>query len=395
MTLSGLNPVAALSDIVRTRGRGLKNALARGYPARWIVLDGWKNAFARRRRNRWIVFDSDDWGSQRVPSRGVLEALIGHGILTGTSPYDYDTLESAEDLTALLEVLGRAKGADGRAAVFSCYANPANPDFAAIRDNGFSAYVWEPVSATLARRGDRVAVQAAWRQGMAAGLLAPQYHGREHLQAGLWMEHLRQSPLVRRGFELGFYSVPQPGLPQAARGFRAANFFMDDGELPKLEEIIRSGAECFAAEFGRRAEIYGPTNNIFHPALYPAVAEAGCRAVIRHVRNAQPDGRGGLRRVWGHAGVSEAGLDWFGRNTLFEPALGYGVDHALAGITSAFAWGVPAVISTHRVNYVGGIDPGVRDRGLRGLQALLSEIARRWPDASFVPSTRLLTSVNA
>lgn len=376
MKLANFNLLEAIKDIVRTRGRGLKNAVARRYST------------------RWVVFDSDDWGGQRVPSRSVLEALIELGILTGDSPYDYDTLESAQDLSALLEVLGQIKGADGNAAVFSCYTNPANPDFATIRDNDFSAYAWEPLSATLARRGDGAAVKAAWRQGIDAGLLAPQYHGREHLQVRLWMEHLRDSPQVRRGFELGFYSVPQSGLPAAARGFRAANFFRDASELPELADIIRSGADCFAAEFGERAEIYCPANNIFHPSLYPAVAEAGCRAVIRHVRNAEPDGQGGLRRVWGHAGVTEAGLDWFGRNTLFEPAQGYGVDHALAGIDSAFAWGVPAVISTHRVNYVGGIDPAVRDRGLRDLKALLREITRRWPDASFVPSTRLLVREN-
>lgn len=366
---------AIAADLWRSRGRGVKNAFARRAPGQPPA--------------RWIVFDSDDWGSQRVPSSRALARLAKAGVIGGDGAYDRDTLESASDLAALYEVLAAARGGDGRPPVVSAYVNPANPDFDAIRANGFAEYCWEPMSATLARRGDARETIAAWRTGVAEGLLVPQYHGREHLQVRAWMEQLAHDGPVRAGFEHGYYSVALPGVPDALRGFRAANFFRSLDELPDLGAIIASGADCFEAEFGRRPDIYCPTNNIFHPALYPAVRAAGCRALVRHVRNKQPDGRGGLRLAWGQGGVTEAGLAWHGRNATFEPVQGFGVDHALAGIASAFAWGVPAVISTHRVNFVGGVDPAQRDRGLQGLRDLLAAIARLWPDACYVPSTAL------
>jgi len=360
-------------DLLRTRGRGLKHA------------------FARRSASPVIVFDSDDWGSQRVPSPTALASLVENGILTGQGDYDRDTLETAADLSSLMEVLAQAKGSDGRPAVFSCYCNPANPDFAAIRANGFERYEWKGLSATLQERGDAAEVLGSWREGRTAGLLSPQYHGREHLQVNMWMAALRSSPRAQQAFNQGLYSVPLSDVPLPARGFRAANFFTNASELGELAANIRSGAQQFYEEFGIWPKIYCPTNNIFHPALYPAVRDAGCVAIIRHVRNVEPNGRGGVRSVWGTRGVAEAGLQSFGRNTVFEPTQRLGVDHALAGIASAFAWGVPAVVSTHRANYVGGIDPAIRDQGLRALRILLKEICQRWPAARFVPSTALLS----
>lgn len=373
MNLRPLSAIQAIgADLVRTRGRGLKNA------------------FAKPSREQVIVFDSDDWGSQRIPSREAFLKLVDCGIITGLGDYDRDTLESADDLSALTEVLAHARGSDGGPAVFSCYSNPANPDFEAIRANDFTRYQWKGLSGTLRARGDADEVLGAWREGREAGVLSPQYHGREHLQVEMWMAALRSSHQARRAFDLGLYSVPLPDVPQPARAFRAANFFMNFTEIEELAKVIRSGAHCFVSEFGTTPDIYCPTNNIFHPALYSAVRDAGCTAIIRHVRNLEPDGRGGVRSAWGTRGVAEAGLKWFGRNAEFEPLQRRGVEHALAGIASAFAWGVPAVISTHRANYVGGIDPAVRDQGLSALRTLLKEIQVRWPAARFASSKAML-----
>lgn len=363
---------AIAADTLRTRGRGLKNGLA------------------RRHGQRLVVFESDDWGSQRVPSRAVMTGLIADGLISGDNPYDRDTLESARDIETLSDILSSVRDAGGNHAVFTCYANPANPDFDAIRGEGFEHYIWEPVTATHDRRGDRREAQAAWRAAIQAGLMVPEFHGREHLHVGLWMKYLHSSPMVRAGFDRGFYSVPEPALPPPAKGFRAACFFTEMAEVPEIADIIMSGADCFKTVFGRAPSVFCPTNNIFHPLLYPVVRAAGCRAVIRHARNLQPDGRGGVRSVWGKRGVAAADLAWFGRNAIFEPALGYGVEHALRGISSAFAWGVPAIIATHRLNYVGGIEPSVRDNGARTLRTLLDTIVRRWPDVRFASSTELI-----
>ena len=367
--LTGLADAAA--DMVRTRGRGLKNALA------------------QRSDQRIVVFESDDWGSQRVPSKAARDRLLAQGILSGKSAYDQETLENAEDVATLCEVLGSVRDADGLPAVFSCFVNPANPDFDRIRESDFEGYFWEPTSQTLERRGDRAAVQAAWQSGRAAGLVDLEYHGREHLQVRLWMDFLRSSSVVRAGFELGYYSVACEPVPPTIRGFRAAYFFESPDEIPAMERIVVDGARLFEEEYGVRPHVFCAPNNVFHPELYRAVKTAGCNVIVRHARNLQPDGRGGVTQVWGNRRVREAGLSWYGRNAIFEPEQGYGIEHALRGIRSAFAWGVPAIVSTHRVNYVGGIDPRVRDRGARELGALLKAITKTWPDVHFMSSRAL------
>lgn len=55
-------------------------------------------------------------------------------------------------------------------------------------------------------------------------------------------------------------------------------------------------------------------------------------------------------------------------------------------IDAAFRWDKPANISTHRVNFSGGIDPLNRNFGLSELKKLLKAIVRKWPDVEFISS---------
>ena len=50
----------------------------------------------------------------------------------------------------------------------------------------------------------------------------------------------------------------------------------------------------------------------------------------------------------------------------------------------------PAVISTHRINYVGYIDPKNKENGLRQLGKLLERILNKWPDVRFVTTDQLI-----
>jgi len=48
-----------------------------------------------------------------------------------------------------------------------------------------------------------------------------------------------------------------------------------------------------------------------------------------------------------------------------------------------------AVISSHRINYIGSLDPINRDRGLKQLGHLLSGTVRRWSEVEFVASVEI------
>ena len=80
------------------------------------------------------------------------------------------------------------------------------------------------------------------------------------------------------------------------------------------------------------------------------------------------------------------------RNCHFEPSDPLHTDwvsSCLLEIENAFSWRKPAVISSHRVNFVGFINQDNADFGLKELNRLLSSITSKWPDIEFMTSTEL------
>ena len=58
-------------------------------------------------------------------------------------------------------------------------------------------------------------------------------------------------------------------------------------------------------------------------------------------------------------------------------------------INIAFKWKKPAVISSHRVNYIGVLNTLNRDYGLLQLRRLLEQILKIWPEVEFMTSDEL------
>jgi hypothetical protein len=80
------------------------------------------------------------------------------------------------------------------------------------------------------------------------------------------------------------------------------------------------------------------------------------------------------------------------RNVVFEPIDPRGfnwVNHAIRQIEAAFRWNRPAIISSHRVNFCGHIDPENREKGLSALRELLKQITERWPEVEFMAANEL------
>ena len=64
-------------------------------------------------------------------------------------------------------------------------------------------------------------------------------------------------------------------------------------------------------------------------------------------------------------------------------------ERCLLQVDNAFQNRVPAIISSHRLNYMGGIDPANRERNLVALEQLLKEILEKYPDVVFMSSDAL------
>ena len=368
------------------------------------ILDNLKNLPGWRTRRKLVVFNVDDYGNIRLASRAAGERLGQAGVaLTGRFD-QLDTLETRADLEALFEVLDSVRDSTGRGAVFTPYTLSANPDFAALRADPDS---WQaealPDSFTRLAAEDPQAYDgtwAMWHEGIDRGLFQPEFHGREHLNLRLLMRKLaRRDADVMANLQADSMAglKADPDLPGV--GFTHAFGLADRYDLAQHREIIADGIACFARIFGRPATCFTPPAQRLHPELKGFVAEHGIRAIDRPLHAVQQIDRGRTRRAF-HVMGRKRGRDHVTlvRNVMFEPNLAPGRDEvarALGLIEAAFRWGKPAMISSHRVNFCGHIDPANRKAGLAALKRLLDAILRRWPDAEFLGAGELAQQIEA
>ena len=89
---------------------------------------------------------------------------------------------------------------------------------------------------------------------------------------------------------------------------------------------------------------------------------------------------------------SKNGQRYLVRNCFFEPSENQyksWVESCLREIDISFRWRKPAIISIHRVNFIGFINPKNRDLNLPQFEQLLYEILKKWPDVEFMTSDQL------
>ena len=85
------------------------------------------------------------------------------------------------------------------------------------------------------------------------------------------------------------------------------------------------------------------------------------------------------------------------RNAYFEPSSNPfkdWVSSCLKEINIAFKYKKPAIICSHRVNYIGSINPENRSDNLNLLNMLLTEILKKFPDVEFMSSDELGDLIN-
>lgn len=348
-------------------------------------IPGWKT------ERKIIVFECDDWGSIRMPSRNVYDSLIFAGLKVNKGRYNrIETLETSEDLEQLFNVLISVKDINNSHAIITAVTNIANPDFEKIKSERFEKYHYEKFTDTLKRYYPNNDVFGLWKEGQYAGIFIPELHGREHIAAHLWMQKLKEGNQdLLLAFNQGFVALEIPEMPAPAKGFRAEFFFTSEDQKLFLINSINESVNLFREIFGRQPRVFVPSNCIFHPDFDVVVASAGIKFLYVSHSMPYPISGGRLKyRYFVSGQKGPAGLTYYTRNCAFEPSdISYkGIDQTMRQIDAAFRWGKPANISTHRVNFSGGIDPVNRNFGLSELKKLLKAIVRKWPDVEFMSS---------
>lgn len=365
------------------------------------IIVNLSNVKGWRTKRHIVVIESDDWGSVRMSSLESFERLKQAGVPVDTDHYNInDALESNEDLEMLFDTLSQFKDSTGRHPVMTGVNVVANPDFKAIEENGFTEYVYEPYTKTCERYPDHDRVYELWKKGIAERLFVPSMHGREHLNAQFWMRALQNgNASTLAAFKEGVTGIPRKGIGgEKVPNFQAAFQIDTVDDLPYQKEVIKTGAELFEQLYGYKPKFFVPTNGYFNNTLEKDLLDAGVKYIDTAKKQQEPLGNGQYRTNTRFVGnKNQLGQIYLTRNCFFEPAAtGYEVpanydwlNYCLKEIEIAFRWHKPATISSHRVNYIGYLHPENREKGLKALSKLLSEIIKRWPDVEFMTSVEL------
>lgn len=366
------------------------------------IADHVKNVRGWRTPRKLVAFAVDDYANVGIASPAARERLIDAGLDLSGQMGRYDTLETRQDLEALFQVLDSVRDGKGESAVFTPYVLAANPDFAAIREDG-AQYHPESVTQTFERLAAEQpqAYEGAWvlwQEGMRRGLVRPQCHGREHLNIALFEHKLRQrAPDLLANLEndslAGIESDPaMPGVE-----FTHAFGLHDRAELTRHREILSDTFDAFEQVWGYRSTTFTPPALLLHPDLHEDLVQYGVESIDKPLRCCRPLGDGTYRREINQSGRQRGQTHvTVVRNVVFEPGKDMGfepVSRALEQIQAAFFWRHPAIISSHRVNFCGHIDEAYRKNGLEALSRLLQGIVRRWPEVEFVSVDRLVAEM--
>ena len=336
-----------------------------------------------------VVFESDDWGTIRMPSKEVFDKMTKLGLDTVGNPYNTnDSLATSEDLSALFNVLSMYKDKNGVSPKITANTCMVNPDFEKIKASNYTEYLYEPFTKTLERYPN--CSFESWNEGIIAGIFVPQLHCREHLNVERWMKELQNgNKELLQAFELGTWGNRFNNLTESVVQGLIVN---DENSLASQEQSLIEAMQLFETIFGFTSKSFIAPCYTWNPEINPILKRLGVEYLqgtyIQHT-SSKGVATGRINHYMGE--MNKEGQIYLTRNAYFEPTSNpqMGADACLKNIEQAFRLNKPAVISTHRLNFIGAIRPENRDNNLRAFSSLLQSIVKRWPDVEFMSSDEL------
>ncbi len=344
-----------------------------------------------------VVFESDDWGSIRMPSNEVYNKLLAKGYPVDRLSYlKYDSLESNSDLEMLFEVLTSFKDKNGNHPVITANTIVSNPDFEKIRASSFLEYHSELFTETLKRYPERDRVFELHKLGIKKKIFYPQLHGMEHVNVGRWMKSLRgNNEMIRFAFDNQLFDLSEHHT------FVTKHSFMDTLHPASQEDLILQGERLQLAT-QQFKELYGYYSKTFIAPCYiwnryhekilknegVVIMQSGLfqkNPIIQNVNQYS-------KKLHYTGQRNEFNQIYTVRNCAFEPSNFQGeniVERTLNQIRRSFHYRKPAIISTHRLNFIGSLDMQNRQRNLEDLNKLIKSIIVEFPDVEFLTSDDL------
>ena len=355
-----------------------------------ILFNHLKNFSGKKLNKKLISFAVDDYGNVRLHSKEALVRLEKAGFRKNNRFDAFDALDTTEDYQILYDVLLSVKDKNSNPAIFTPYALTCNTDFQATLEQ--NKFVPEDLPVTYKKLASLDnAYEGAYEallEGIKSNLIRPQFHGREHLNVQLINALIeRKDPMVMANLENQSMAGLNGLSDWSTIGYNEAFSFWNTTVLEGHQTIIKDGLEKFKKIYGNTSLTFTPPAGQLHPSLYGFVGEHGVIGVHRSRSELVHLGEGKYKKKMNELGEDDlGGTIKIVRNCVFEPndsEIDW-VGFTMKQIDAAFFWGKPAIISSHRVNFCGHIDPRNRHRGISSLKVLLKKIVQKWPDAEFV-----------
>jgi hypothetical protein len=358
-------------------------------------LGGWKT------KRKILCFAVDDYGNVRLHNKNALETLKDKGIILSNRFDNFDALDTKDDFLQLYDVLDSVKDQHQNTAIFTPYALSANINFDKVLQDK-KKYEYELLPETyLKLENEDKAYQGAWQvlqEGIQKKLIKPQFHGREHLNVGLFDDLLSQN---NEHFMANLKLKSYAGIPQNPKKptikFTQAFAFWNEKDIFNHKKIIESGLKCFEEVYGYRSTTFTPPAQQLHPNLFQFIENLGVKAIDkprltkRHLGEndfVSEKNKLGIQRKENHFTIV--------RNAVFEPNANKNidwVDFTFKQIQAAFRMNKPAIVSSHRVNYCGHISVQNRTTGLKALKQLLDKVVKAYPDVEFLSIDELVKEI--
>jgi hypothetical protein len=325
-----------------------------------------------------VVLQSDDWGRVGVRDREGWEELRSLGMNLGERSYDFYSLETAEDIAAVVSLLQRHHDSAGRPACLGMNFIVANVDFAKVIANDFRQIYLRALTEGLPDGWNRPGLFEAYREGIAAGVLSPALHGTTHFCRPAVQRHLDDSrergALLRTLWKAGVpyihWRMPWIGFEYWDSGRSGGEDFLT---FEVQDGLVDSAVKNFTGFFSKVPRSACAPGYRANESTHDAWAKRGIKVAQNgpgHAMLPHFDGNGILHLY---------------RSTNFEPAAGpeFSLDACLQMVEDCLARGFPAIISVHSINFHSTLKD-FRGRTLGMLDEFLTALEANHPDLLYV-----------
>jgi hypothetical protein len=300
-----------------------------------------------------VLLQSDDWGRVGLRDREGLEQLRSAGLELGERPYDFYTLETAEDLAALSAVLKGHRDSCGSNPCVEMNFVPANLDFAKMEVDDFRQIHLFALADGLPQNWSRPGLIEAYREGIADGVFHAALHGSTHFCRAA-IERTLAIGDDAGGSDRANLSLLRvlwrAGTPYIYWRMPWIGYEFWDPEKPEDERFLP--AETQRALIGHTVGAFAK--------LFATLPRSACAPGYR----ANDD----THRAWAQHGIRVAqngpgafvpphfgrhGILHLYRTVELEPAVDsdFSLEASLRQAESCFEQGIPAIVSVHSINF--------------------------------------------